>query len=80
MASSLSLQEILRALDVLSDQERAVVRQYMERVPSSSSGEQLSALLQTWDDSISLQDAEELSRIIRESRCSKTEPSRLELT
>ena len=46
----------------------------------SPSSESLSTLLATWDDSISLQDAEELNRLIREARRSKTEPPRLELT
>jgi len=80
MASTLSLEEILQALDALSEQERALVQQYLEHGAGSPWGEQLSALLATWDDSISLQDAEELNRIIRESRQSKTEPPRFELT
>jgi hypothetical protein len=79
MASPLSLQEILQSLDVLSDPERALVRQHLDRSSGSSSSEEPSALLATWDDSISLQDAEELNRIIRESRHSKMEPPRLEL-
>ena len=80
MASQVSLKEIIQTLDALSEQERAIVRQYFERRSRSPSSESLSTLLATWDDSISLQDAEELNRLIREARRSKTEPPRLELT
>jgi hypothetical protein len=74
MASTLSLKEILQALDALSDEGRVLVRQYLEHEAGQPLGEPLSALLATWDESISLQDAEELNRIIRESRRSRTEP------
>lgn len=62
MASTLSLRDILQALDALSDQERAVVQQHLEHGTGPPTNEKLFALLATWDDSITLQDAEESSR------------------
>jgi hypothetical protein len=77
---ALSLKDIFEVLDALSDQERVAVRQYLDRTAGSASGEPLSTLLATWDESITIEDAEELNRLIRESRRSKAEPPRLELT
>ncbi len=74
MAATLSLKDIIEALAELSEAERAVIRRHLESGSGCTSNEPLSALLATWDESISLQDAEELNRIIRESRHSKTAP------
>ncbi len=74
MAATLSLKDIIEALDELSEAERALIRQHLESGPGRTSNESLSALLATWDESISLQDADELNRVIRESRHSKTAP------
>jgi hypothetical protein len=71
---ALSLKDILEALDALSEAERAVIRQHLESGPGRPSREPLSTLLATWDESISLQDAGELNRVIRQSRLSQTEP------
>lgn len=71
---ALSLKDIFAALDALSDQERTMVRPYLDQGPGRPSSESLSTLLATWDESISLQDADEVNRIIRQSRLSKTEP------
>ncbi len=65
MASPLSL--ILQSLDALSEEERAIVQQYLETGSSNRSSESLSALLDAWDESITIEDAEEVNRLIRES-------------
>jgi hypothetical protein len=67
MASTLSLNEILRSLDALSEEERAIVQQYLDTGSSNRSSESLSALLEAWDESLTIEDAEELNRLIRES-------------
>lgn len=79
MALTLSLNEILQSLDALSEEERAIVQQYLERESSRLSSQSLSALLEAWDDSITLEDAEELNRLMHAARLSKTEPPCLEL-
>jgi hypothetical protein len=77
MAANLSLQEILQALGGLSDQEQIVIQQHLDHM-TATPAQSLSTLLATWDDSLSLQDAEELNQLIQESRHSKVIPPQVE--